>query len=548
MSSLLFATFCSLCHNRLTKHPLQNFVQIIILDKTMSEQVERQYSNRLYVGKRRLDFSPFEASLKTLSALQIAQLDQKLLTAEVRQVQEMLKAGELTSAQLVLYYLHRIQFYDMDKLNSVLELNPAALEIARERDEARQVQKVVGLLYGIPILLKDNIGTGDKLHNTAGAKVLENSRADQDAFLVKQLRAAGAIILGKTNLSEWANYMTSVSASGFSVLGGQTKNPYGEFDVGGSSSGSASAIAANLAMLTIGSETAGSLVSPASQNSLVTIKPSLGLVSRDRIIPITAAQDTAGPLARTVSDMAILFSAMVGYDTTDPLTEVARKLEGTDFTQFLDKDGLKGLKIGLVESPNPEKFGEAQQKLGQMLVEAGAVVKELALPDATNLRQGDYGLDYLPVLTYGIKHDLAKYFASIGESNLKSLEEVVEFNNKDLANRAPFGQDLLIEAVSSEMTEAEYQARVQTNQQISRQLIEGLLEENEVELIASINNGFTKYYAPAGYPAVAVPMAYRESGEPLGLTLIGRYLDDGKLIKAAYAFEQKHPVRRNPTI
>lgn len=507
-------------------------------------QIERQYSGPAYSGKRILEFGPFEEALKKLSSERIATLDEKLLNADIAAIQQMFTAGELTSEELALYYLDRIKRYDVNKLNSILELNPEALEIARKCDQERQAGQVKGNLHGIPVCLKDNIGTGDQMHNSAGAKVLENSRADRDAFIVRKLRDAGAIILGKTNLSEWANFMTSNSANGFSVLGGQTKSPYGKFDISGSSSGSAAAVAANLVTVSLGSETSGSLVSPASQNAVVTLKPSLGLVSRDRIIPITAAQDTAGPMGRSVADVALVMSVIAGYDADDPAASLAKSLDNTDFTQYLDKNSLQGMKVGVVAGGERARIGDAAmyEKMTRMLKEAGAEVKEL------NESEIGLSIDFLDILSYGINHDLEAYLATIGEKEIKSLADVVNFNREDLANRAPFGQDLLEAALEDKFSAEEYTRKAQENREKLQQAIAGFLEKHDLELIASLANQLSATYAPAGCPALTVPLAYRENGEPVGLTFVGKYLDDGLLIKAAYAFEQAHPVRKNPEL
>ena len=318
------------------------------------------------------------------------------LNATVIDIQGYFADGRLSSAELTLYYLHRIQKYDPDKLNSILTLNPDAFKIAKQRDQERKSKMPLGAaasrtvnpksLHGIPILLKDNIGTGDQMPVTAGAAVLADHYSDRDAFIVARLREAGAVILGKANLSEWAYFMNRNAPSGYSALGGHTRNGYGRFDAGGSSSGSGVAVAANFATLAIGTETAGSLIYPSSQNSIYTLKPSLGLISRDRIIPITAAQDTAGPMTRTVTDLALLLNVIAGVDDNDPLTHEAASIASSDFTDFLDPNGLQGIRIGIVLPERNEEQQADFAKYNQALFEnavaaleaAGAVVKEIA--------------------------------------------------------------------------------------------------------------------------------------------------------------------------
>jgi amidase len=295
-------------------------------DAYVRNQVEKQANVLPYIGQRSLNFAPFAADLSTLSADKIAAFDHWLPHADVRRIREAFTAGELDSYTLTLYCLARIQRYA--KLNAVIELNPDALTIARTLDAERTTGKLRGALHGLPILLKDNVATGDQMHNTAGAKVMEDARADRDAFVAARIRDAGLVIIGKANLTEWANFMTNESNNGFSALGGQTINPHGAYDVGGSSSGSAAAVAAGLVPLSIGSETSGSIIYPAGQHSIVGIKPSLGVVSRDHVIPITDAMDTLGPMARTVEDAALLLNVIAVYDRNEMFARDAARESG----------------------------------------------------------------------------------------------------------------------------------------------------------------------------------------------------------------------------
>jgi len=332
----------------------------------VTRQVAEQTAEHSYPLRRALDFSPFETDLAQLDLEMLQRLQILTERATIPELQAEMQAGRLTSEQLTLFYLWRIWRYN-DQLRAYLELNPEALEEARRLDRERQQGKVRGLLHGIPIGLKDNISTAAPMHTTAGAAVLAQHIADRDAFIVQRLRAAGAVILGKNNLSEWANFMTSQSVNGYSTLGGHTRNPYGPFDVGGSSSGTAAAVAANLAVAGIGSETSGSLVYPAAQNSLYTLKPTLGLVSRDRIIPITAAQDTAGPMSKHAPDLAVLMSAISGYDPGDAQTQIA---QGFTFPAT-PPTPPSGLRVGWVQHIQRKGDQEALERVAQALRNLG---------------------------------------------------------------------------------------------------------------------------------------------------------------------------------
>jgi amidase len=365
-----------------------------------SKQYLRQRDTPAFAGRRELNGSLFQAEQDELSAAQLNDYDRWLPWESIAGLQRRLQAGELTSRRLVLYFCRRIQ--RLAALNAVGELNPEALLLADALDAERRSAGARGPLHGIPLLLKDNIATGDQMHTTAGAKVLEHARAGADAFVAQKLRAAGAILLGKTNMSEWANFMTRTSANGFSVLGGQVRCPYGRFDVSGSSSGSAAAVAAGLIPAALGTETCGSLISPGACNSLAVLKPSLGLVSRKRIIPITGVTDTAGPMARSVADLALVFQAIAGPDPEDPVT-LGHAGPAVDWTSFLDAGALRGLRIGFVSVYKP---GSAEREMIEdcalVLQECGA---EVVL--ARTRRAAAPWNEILQVFGYGMQHDLA---------------------------------------------------------------------------------------------------------------------------------------------
>lgn len=504
----------------------------------MSTQLERQYNTPATNAKRPLDFTGLDDV--TLDSETISDLDSFLATATIPDIQAKFADGTLNSETLVAYYIQRIKTYDVDGYNSVLELNPDALAIAHQRDAERKSGQ--GSMYGIPVLLKDNIGTGDKMHNTAGAKALENSHSDRDAFIVKQLREAGAIILGKCNLSEWAYWMSFDAPSGFSALGGQTRNAYGKFDVGGSSSGSGASASAGFATVTVGSETSGSLVSPASQNGASTIKPSLGLLSRDRIIPITEWQDTAGPMTRSITDLAHFLNALAGVDENDAQTYKTASIADTDFTQYLDKDALKGKRIAITQHEEDPKEGD-----NAVLDQAAAIMTSAG---ATVVRIPHLAVDFsIWTYFYAMKEGVNAYLSAIGDG--RTLADLVAFNAEDEKNRVPFGQGLLhfasITPLTAEMKKAHDRIH-HSNYASASHGIKATLRDLNVSAIVDINNYSTYAYAVSGFPAVSVPAGYRESGEPVSITFFGDYLQDANLIALAYAYEQLTQVRKPPKL
>src|SRR5688572_15668653 len=367
----------------------------------------------------------------------------------ISELQKKMQAGELTACQLAVLYLERIDSVDKNRpyLNSVIELNPDALDIADTLDTERKAGKVRGALHGIPILIKDNIDTHDRMQSTAGSLALEGNFAAKDAFIVKRLRRAGALILGKTNLSEWANFRGKRSVSGWSSRGGLTRNPYAlDRSASGSSSGSGAAVAANLCAAAVGTETDGSIISPAHTNGIVGIKPTLGLLSRSGIIPIAHSQDTPGPMARTVTDAAILLGAMLGVDGQDPATRGSRKRGVTSFTKFLDRDGLREARIGVARNmagTNPRIIKVLDHCI-EVLKHLGAVVVDPAdVPNFDKFEKSE-----LEVLHYEFKADLNKYLKSLSDGErVHSMEDVIKFNEENSDRVMPyFGQEHMITA------------------------------------------------------------------------------------------------------
>lgn len=474
-------------------------------------------------------------------------MEEWLPEATIDDMQAKMESGELTSHDLVLMYQARIAAFDKT-INSVLELNPDALHIAASLDSERKQKGTRGPLHGIPVLLKDNIDTHDKMHTSAGSLALKDSIAPEDSFVAAKLREAGAVILGKTNLTEWANFMANGMKSGYSSRGGQVLNPYGpnKFEVGGSSAGSGAAIAANLAAVAVGTETDGSILNPASENSLVGIKPTVGLVSRSGIIPIAHTQDTAGPMARTVRDAVYLLEAISGQDAGDPATMVTQP--ELNHSQLFDKEALKGTKLGVAREEYIGKLSEDQERIFQEAVakleELGAELIEVAIP-ASQAKWGD------KVLGYEFKADLNTYLSRLpAHFPIRTLADVISFNYKHGEKTLKYGQEVLLEseATSGTLTEAEYLEQLEYNLYMSReQGVDYGLKEYGVDAILFPMDGST-IASRAGYPSVTVPAGFTSEGEPVGITFTGTAFSEPLLIKLAYSFEQATKARRAPEL
>lgn len=481
-------------------------------------------------------------------------------------LQAMYESGSLSAEAVVEYYLNRIEAIDQSgpSLNSVLTVNPEALDIARTLDEERANGQVRSPLHGIPVLLKDNIDTGDQMPTTAGSRALKGSVAPDDAFIVKQLRDAGAIILGKTNLSEWANFRSSHSSSGWSGLGGQTHNPYRlDCNPCGSSSGSGVAVAANLCMVALGTETNGSIVCPSSANGIVGIKPTVGLLSRDGVIPISFTQDTPGPMARTVTDAAIALGVMTGVDEADAKTAASEGQFKTDYTPYLDSTALKGKRIGYYTAPKGThyKVDTLMESAIQTLRAQGAEVIEIEdrLPSQTG------SLSY-QVMLYEFKDGLNQYFASLGEkAPVKTVEELIAFNEQDEVELRHFHQDILKKAAQKGPLDSEdYRSNLSEMQRLARaEGIDKIMAKHELDALIAptgapawktdhVNGdhytlGSSSPAAWAGYPNISVPMGFIE-GLPVGLSFYGAAWSEPVLIGLAYDFEQARGARRAPEL
>ncbi len=477
-----------------------------------------------------------------------------------------LASGKFTARALAEKYLTRIDAIDRrgPAVNAVIELNPDALQIADELDRERRAKGPRGPLHGISVLIKDNIATADRMQTTAGSLALVGSRPAKDAFVTSRLREAGAVILGKTNLSEWANFRSTHSTSGWSGRGGQTKNPYAlDRNPSGSSSGSAVAVAANLCPIAVGTETDGSVVSPASHTGIVGIKPTVGLIGRTGIIPISHTQDTAGPMARTVADAAALLSVLAGVDPVDSATEQARGHIDRDYTRFLDPNGLRGARIGVVR-----KYAGYNMGMDRLFDEALTVMKTAGaeIIDPVEIPTiGKFDDAENQVLLYEFKADLNNYLAALGPSApVHSLQEIIEFNAKHADKEMPyFGQELFAQSqAKGPLADPEYQKALADCGRMTRaEGIDAAMDKSKLDaLVAPTENpawptdwvngdhftgSSSSLAAVAGYPDITVPMGL-VFGLPVGISFFGRAWSEPVLIKLAYAFEQLTRLRKPP--
>ncbi len=484
----------------------------------------------------------------------------------IAELQEGMKAGKYTARGIAEKYLTRIEALDKrgPAVNSVIEVNPDALGLAEASDKERKQKGARGPLHGIPMLIKDNIDTADKMMTTAGSLALVGSKVPKDSVVAQKLREAGAVILGKTNLSEWANIRSRRSTSGWSGRGGQTKNPYAlDRNPCGSSSGSGAAASANFCAAAIGTETDGSIVCPSSANGLVGIKPTVGLVSRSGIVPISHSQDGAGPMCRTVRDAATVLGALTGVDSEDNATAESRGKSYTDYTQFLKADGLRGARIGVVR----KTFGfmDAVDKVMEAALEA--MKKEGAiLVDPVEIETaGKWSETESTVFMYELKADLNAYLARPGFSApVKALKDIIDFNEKNREKEMPyFGQDFFLKAeAKGPLSSKEYVEALDKNHQLARKEgIDATMDKHNLDALVGptggpawltdlvdgdhFGGGSSGAAAVAGYPNVTVPAGF-VFGMPMGISFFGRAWSEPVLIRLAYAFEQATKVRKAP--
>lgn len=488
--------------------------------------------------------------------------EQDYSEVSISELHDQLQRGELRSEQLVGWYIDRIETIDRIEFgtNAIIEINPDAMRIARALDEEWQVSGPRGPMHGIPVILKANIDTGDQMATSAGSLALADHAPGSDAFFVKRLRAAGAVILAKANLSEWANFRSTRSSSGWSSIGGQTRNPYDlRRSPCGSSSGSAVAVAANLTVVAVGTETDGSVICPAGINGIVGIKPTLGLVSRSGIIPIAHSQDTAGPMARSVRDAAILLSAMTGTDSDDAATANAQVHR--DYAANLTADGLHGKRIGVIRSyhgagSNPHVDALLESSIAAMQ-ELGAIIVDDLQFDAKEMYDAEY-----EVLLYEFRADLNAYLEK-SAAPIQSLADLIEFNTTNSDTVMPdFGQDIFIDAeTKGPLTDAAYIEALETSKRIAQSGINDLIDEHQLDALIAPSNGpawmidpvngdnfgigSSSLAAVSGYPSITVPAGY-VAGLPIGLSFMGKAWSEKQLIEVAYAFEETTKARHAP--
>jgi amidase len=489
----------------------------------------------------------------------------ELNEATVQDLQKMMQDKQYTSRELTSLYLDRIKKIDRTgpELNSVIELNKDALQIADAMDQERASGKVRGLLHGIPVLIKDNINTGDQMHTTAGASALSDNVAKEDAFIIARLRAAGAVLLGKTNLSEWANFRSSRSTSAWSSRGGQTKNPYVlDRNPSGSSAGSGTAVAANLCALAIGTETDGSVVSPASVNGLVGIKPTVGLWSRSGIIPISITQDTAGPMTRTVADAAILLGALTGIDPNDAHTLRSKGKFKKDYTPFLNAEGLKGKRLGVEKAALKQDNTAVTDLLNTALDTLRSKGAEIVEIDLIKELKGIGNAEFT-VLLYEFKAGVNNYLRT-ANSKVKTLADVIAYNKEHEKEAMPFFKQETLELAQQKgnLETSEYLDALKKSRDFTRSVIDRTIKTHRLDAIIGPTNGFavcidlvngdydngfsfSSPAAKAGYPHITVPMgSWHEL--PMGLSFFGLPYTEAELITLAYAYEQASKKRTAP--
>ncbi len=548
-TTLLIALFLFVACKKEEKPPVRTLITWETYDEKaeISDQGQHENSRMRYklIQSRFSDrndlWKPFEKELTTFSDEEYERLKPLILEQDILTIQRSISEGKLSYEQLTLFYLYRIYLFESDpdkSLHSVIALNPDVLVEARARDKELKSLDIRHPVYGMPILLKDNIGT-DGIPTTAGAVALKDNMAS-DAFIVTKLKKHGALILGKVNLSEWAYFFCSGCPLGYSAIGGQTLNPYGRkvFESGGSSAASGTTIAANYAVAAVGTETSGSILSPSSQNSVVGLKPTIGLLSRTGIVPISSTLDTPGPMTKNVTDNSVLLDAMFGFDSYDTASKDTGLANG-HFYRLDDHSGLKGKRFGvfkgLIESDSIYKMTVEKIKA------EGAEIVEFDPPQVQLT-------GFLTLLNIDMKHDLPAYLKTqAGDKvTVRSVADVVAFNLNDTINRAPYGQQLF-EGIVADSTTLEELAVIKDSLQLKGRLyFDTPVNEHQLDAVLSINNYHAGFAAVAKYPALTVPMGYKESGEPISLTFIGRPFGEKKLYQLGHAFEQATKLRQIP--
>ena len=481
-------------------------------------------------------FKSFQEELSFFSEKDYINLKSLILEKNIPTIQQSIKEGKLSYEKLTLFYLYRIRKFENDStlsLNSIIALNPNIIKEARAKDRLKKYDSNYSM-YGMPILLKDNINTKD-MPTTAGALALIKNKKTEDAFIVKKLKENGAIILGKVNLSEWAYFFCLGCPLGYSAVGGQTLNPYGrgEFETGGSSAGSGVVVASNFAVAAVGTETSGSITSPSSLNSVVGLKPTIGVLSRSGIVPISSTLDTPGPMTKSVIDNAIFLNAMKGFDEDD---DVSKKIN-ENYYQESFSNNLKGVRLGVLKNLLSDSIYAANIA---KLEKGGAEIIEVNPPEISF--QG-----FITLLNIDMKYDLPKYLQDNTDANVtvKNIKDILNFNNKDTLLRAPYGQQLF-EGIIQDSTSLEKLEIVKNNLKSEGERYLQALNTQSLDAMLSINNYHSGIAAVSLHPTLTVPMGYKTSGEPISLTFIGKPFSEKRLLEIGYAFEQLTNARKSP--
>ena len=536
---LLILLFLVACQQKAPTPIFTTYNETVALEKQQAHENKRMRF-QLFQSKH-IDlndvFKPFEKELSAFSEAHYEALKPLILEQNIPTLQKSVRAGKLTYEKLTLFYLYRIRKFESDStlsLNSIISLNPKVLAQAREKDKNNVSDLFFDIsVYGMPVLLKDNINTQD-MATTAGAVALQYNDTQKDAFIVEKLKEQGALILGKVNLSEWAYFFCSGCPLGYSAIGGQTLNPYGRavFETGGSSAGSGVSVAANFAVAAVGTETSGSITSPSSLNSVVGLKPTVGVLSRTGIVPISSTLDTPGPMTKNVTDNYILLKAMLGKDNSDAAS-IDYELDAE-----LEMDApLKGKRVGVLK---PLLTDSIYAKTMDILRKAGAELITMTPPEVSFA-------GFITLLNIEMKHDLPTYLAAHASSsvNINSIQSVLDFNRKDSVLRAPYGQQLFEGIVNDTTTLTQLEVIKQRLQLEGATYFQDLNTLN-LEAVLSINNYHSGMAAMANHPTLTVPMGYKESGEPISLTFIGKPFTELNLLALGYAFEQITKTRKMP--
>ncbi|HET7751539.1 MAG TPA: amidase [Terriglobales bacterium] len=527
-----------------------------------SPSSRRYFLQTAVIGGVAVALAPTLAQGRQNSAPQVPAFELDELT--IHDLQQGMSSGKFTARSLAEKYLARIDALDKRTINSIIELNPDALAIAQQLDRERKAKGPRGPLHGIPVLIKDNIGTHDRMMTTAGSLAMLGSVPPRDSFVAQKLREAGAVILGKTNLSEWANFRSTHSTSGWSGRGGQTNNPYAlNRNPCGSSSGSGAAVSANLCAIAIGTETDGSIICPSNANGCVGIKPTVGLISRAGIVPISHSQDTAGPMARTLTDAALLLGALAGVDANDSATAASSGNAHSDYTRYLDPKGLRGARLGVVRKAfgfDPAVDRILEEALAEMKRQGAELVDSADPPTWGKWREQEN-----EILLYEFKADLNSYLAGLGpQAPIHTLEEAIKFNDSHARQEMPyFGQELFTQAqAKGPLTSKEYMDALEEARRLTRKEgIDAIMDQHKLDALVapsggpawltdlvdgdSFGGGSSSAAAVAGYPGITVPAGFI-FGLPVGISFFGRAWSEPTLIRVAYAFEQATKVRKPP--